>query len=403
MDPTEFDRATAEQIIEQLRAGSPPPEHVRAFTVGRGDQLCALEKLLRDLEDDRGFALLVKANYGAGKSHFLKVVREMALESGYVVSLVVVETKGGVRFNRMDTILGAICRNLEAPGCRRRGLGVLLNAFSDVSPSDLSTTMLDDWNRISSNGNWGLSNYLGSPALYIALRAWVHTDDEGVRKLIDEWFENPVRDNFARKHLWLKLVDDEQFAFNDPRPELQFYSDGVFAFNADGHRQAWAALGDLSMIARIGGYRGVVVLFDEFEDVINLDRRDYQQQAFQNLFRFFDGDSFSGMSCFAVTPDFVAKCRNELINRKVYGFNYARFDQLPSLEIESVQRCHFRQLAMYIQAVYAVAYKADPKILLSADEMTQLVEGLWVVQPPDRVRQGIKAVVHVLDRRLAQI
>ena len=101
MDFSAFDRPTAERIIEQLRYGVPPPEYVRAFTVGRGTQLRALEKSLGHPSGDRGSALLVKANYGGGKSHLLRVVREMALEAGYAVSLVVIDAQGGVRFNRM--------------------------------------------------------------------------------------------------------------------------------------------------------------------------------------------------------------------------------------------------------------------------------------------------------------
>src|SRR5947209_17058510 len=93
-----FDRATAERVVEQLRYGVPPPEHVRAFTVGRATQLRALEESLSHPTNGKGSALLVKANYGSGKSHLLNVVREMALEAGYAVSLVVIDAQGGVRF-----------------------------------------------------------------------------------------------------------------------------------------------------------------------------------------------------------------------------------------------------------------------------------------------------------------
>ena len=121
MDVTVFDRATAERVIEQLRYGVPPPQHVRAFTVGRSKQLVALEKSLDHPSDDKGSALLVKANYGSGKSHLLNVVQEMALEAGYAVSLVAIDAQGGVRFNRMDTIFGAINRELKVRGQRQKG------------------------------------------------------------------------------------------------------------------------------------------------------------------------------------------------------------------------------------------------------------------------------------------
>src|SRR5262249_4715850 len=123
-----FDQATAERVIEQLRYGVPPPEHVRAFTVGREAQLGKLEQSLGHPSVDKGSALLVKANYGSGKSHLLKVVREMALEAGYAVSLVSINAQEGVRFNRMDTIFGAICRELEVKGAKTKGVGALFDA-----------------------------------------------------------------------------------------------------------------------------------------------------------------------------------------------------------------------------------------------------------------------------------
>lgn len=401
MDLTAFDPATAERVIEQLRFGVPPPEHVRAFTVGRADQLHVLEESLAHPRDDRGAALLVKANYGAGKSHLLKVVREMALDARYVVSLVVIDAHGGIRFNRMDTILGAICRELEVPGRCDKGLGTLFDAFAEVSPARVPTAMRSVRKRISSDGRWGLSDYLQSAALYVALRAWIHTDDQDVRDLVSDWFANPFEYRGQRKRLWRQLVANMQSDFLDPRPEWHFYDEQVFAFHTGGHRQAWAALADLQVLARAAGLRGVVVLFDEFEDVIqNLPRRDLQQQAFLNLFRFFDGDRFPGMSYFAVTPDFVAKCKSELLTRGIYSFDYKRFDLLPSFEMESIEHRHFQQLAAYIRSVYAVAYGAEPNVLPSDADMARLVDDLWAVRSPDRVRRAIQGLVSALDEHV---
>lgn len=121
-DISHLDPGTAEGIVEQLRYGVPPPDYVRLFTVGRESQLHELESSLSAPTGGQGNALLVKANYGAGKSHLLKIVREMALDAGYAVSLVVVNAQEGVRFNRLDTIVGSICREMEVDHSGKRGL-----------------------------------------------------------------------------------------------------------------------------------------------------------------------------------------------------------------------------------------------------------------------------------------
>lgn len=89
----------AERIIESLRCGTPPEGHVTEFTVGRGEEVNELKSILLSGSTN---ALLIKSNYGSGKTHLLRLTREMALSSGYAVSLITLDSKSGVRFNRMD-------------------------------------------------------------------------------------------------------------------------------------------------------------------------------------------------------------------------------------------------------------------------------------------------------------
>lgn len=399
-----LDQATAERVVEQLRYGVPPPEHVREFTVGRDAELRALAESLSHPTADRGAALLVKANYGSGKSHLLKVVREMALEAGYAVSLISINTLEGIRFNRMDAIFGAVCRDLEVSRHAQKGVGALFDAFAEMPAGRLPEDLRRVRERISNRGKWDGSDYLRSSAIYVALRAWVAGKSSSARELIEDWFSNPENYRGQRKLLYTELVEELRGAFRDTRREWQFYAEEVFAFHTAGHRQAWDALADLHLLARASGLRGLVLLFDEFEDVIqNLNRRDLQEQAFLNLFRFFEGDRYPGMSYFAVTPDFVAKCKTELLERGVYDFDYRRFDQLPSFEMEPIHRDEFLELAKRIRRVYGGAYGQDPARLMSMAELERTVDELWMVRSPDLVRRAIQGIVRALDDRLAEL
>lgn len=91
---------------------------VKHFTVGRQSEVA---QLLEYLRSNKPCSVLLQANYGSGKTHLLRFLRECALASGFAVSAVTLDAKSAVRFNRMDQILGAIFRNLElpsAPGVR---------------------------------------------------------------------------------------------------------------------------------------------------------------------------------------------------------------------------------------------------------------------------------------------
>jgi hypothetical protein len=240
--------------------------------------------------------------------------------------------------------------------------------------------------------------------MYVALRAWVRAGSPSVRELTKDWLCHPENYRGQRKRLYGGLIEDLRHAFRDPRREWQYYAEEVFSFHASGHRQAWDALADLHVLAQASGLRGLILLVDEFEDVIqNLNRRNLQEQAFLNLFRFFDGDRFPGMSYFAVTPDFVAKCKGELLRRGVYDFDYTRFEQLPSFEMDAIQLAQFLELSARIRNVYGLAYEVDAAGLLPDADLRRAVEQVWNVKSPDRVRRSVQALVKALDDRLETV
>jgi BREX system ATP-binding protein BrxC/D len=391
---------TAERIVENLRYGIPPSGHVRAFTVGRDDQLAQLRASLARGPDDPG-ALLLRANYGAGKSHLLRVTREIALELGYAVSLVEVNAQEGVRFNRMDTILGAVCREIEVGTAGEvRGIGELFDRFCDTSRARLPADVRKAREAISAKGKWDYSEALACPGMFVALRAWALAGDSS-RELISDWLSNPPNYRGQRKVLYERLVGSIRTRARDPRADWQFYYDDVFLFHVAGHRHAWDALADLDLIAKASGLRGMVLLFDEFEDVIqNLNRRDYQENAFMNLFRFFGGARFPGMAYFAVTPDFVRKCKEELLSRGSWDFDYERFDLLQAFELESLSSADGLRLAKRIRDVHGRAYAWDASRYMTDVALRKLVETLWRIDSPDRVRHAIQSVVRELDTQM---
>ena len=397
---SELSPNAAENVIEQLRYGIPPSSASLDLTVGRDSQI---RNLLQSLEPVReNGALLVHANYGAGKSHLLRVLRELALQRGFATSLIVADAQGGVRFNRMDTVFGAICRELEVPESSAKGIGVLFDAYRQATETELSQSFIRERERVSSKQKWDFSDRLTAPGIYVALRAWVHEgDNRSIRDLIEDWLSNPESYRSQRKLLYRNLVEGLRKHFLDTRREWQCYADEVFAFHTGGHRQAWDALTDLHHLALWSGYRGLILLVDEFEDVIqNLSRRNYQEVAFHNLFRFFAGERFPGRAYFAVTPDFAQKCKKELLSRGVYDFDYDSFDNLPYFRLDPINVGDAIKLAKRIREVHAVAYDWKANEALSDGAIQQHCKQQMMVERPDKIRQTIISVVELLDSRL---
>lgn len=392
----------AERILEDLRKGIPPSGFLEFFTVGRKDQI---EWLNSHLSDGGSYALLLKANYGAGKSHLLQLIQEKALAAGFATSLVVLDASSGVRFNRMDQIFGAIIRNLRIKhkDGYSDGLREVLDFLARSAESAKAKPRARNhffWAKVTNNWSWDYSEHLASPALFVAFRAWAATNSTTVRELIIDWLSFPENYRSRRKELHQMLVTNLRRHFRDPRPEWQFYSDGVFCFHSSGYQSCWNALADIHRMTIECGLPGTVILFDEFEDVLNnLRRINFKEAAFWNLFRFVSGDRFTGKTFYAVTPSFAQKCKKLLIENDRWDFDYSAFDKLQTFEMSPLSERNLLDLANRISAVHerAYSYKIDSK---GKERIKKVVSNSAKLAVQDRARHAIKLTVAALDEYL---
>jgi len=168
----------------------------------------------------------------------------------------------------------------------------------------------------------------------------------------------------------------------------------------DRYDQAWYYLNELHQRSMRSsyGFKGLVILFDEFEDVLtNLRDIRYQNTAFQNLFRFYQGTAFQGMSFFAVTPEFCRTSERRISNRGCWNSTYAQLYQLPTFQMSPITVEQLYELARRIRHVHKIAYDwvgntTDIQIFL--DKVVQEV-GNSPVQ--DRSRLAISEIVKRLD------
>ncbi|HPD61127.1 MAG TPA: DUF2791 family P-loop domain-containing protein, partial [Thermodesulfobacteriota bacterium] len=361
----------AQKIIEELRKGIPPDGYVHHFTVGRKSEIDTLNNRLS--QQEKG-ALLLKANYGSGKTHLLRFIKERALQEGYIVSSVALDAKGAVRFNRMDQMLGAICRGLEVPHFNnQRGIRPFFNHLCDTINSSKLTAGACVWRDLTNNWRWDFSQVLEAPALFIAIRAWF-TDKPSVHDLIEAWLFEPWIYRSQRKMLYEKLILELRNFFRDPRSNWQFYDGGIFEFHSQNYFQSWAILRDFHKLAKEAGFKGFIILFDEFEDVIqNLKNVRFQQMAFWNLFEFYLGGQFDGMTYFAVTPDFAQKCKMMLLDKGIWDYDFSMFDKLPTFEMSPLTVEELENLAMKILDTHGIAYDWEPDLIMKISELTKIV------------------------------
>jgi hypothetical protein len=177
----------------------------------------------------------------------------------------------------------------------------------------------------------------------------------------------------------------------------------VFWFHTQGYAQSWSALRDLQRLLCESGLKGLVLLFDEYEDVVtNLRNVAHQEAAFWNLFQFHAGKQFPGLSFFAVTPEFLEKCVTLLKNKDRQNYDYARFKAIPTFQMTPLDVKELEELAMRILEAHGVAYEWEPDVVMRAKELDQIVRKTASISVQDRARHTIITVVKALDRLLEQ-
>ena len=112
----------ARAIIEDLRKGSVPIDYVPFFTVGRQSWLKFIEEDLDNYIAEGGAKVrFINGDYGDGKTHFMSIIRHLALEKNFAVSFVVLTREVPIhKFEIVyQTIVRQLCGSFEGVGIRR--------------------------------------------------------------------------------------------------------------------------------------------------------------------------------------------------------------------------------------------------------------------------------------------
>lgn len=126
----------ARAIIEDLRKGSVPIDYVPFFTVGRQNWLKFIEEDLDDYIAEGGAKVrFINGDYGDGKTHFMSVIKHLALKKKFAVSFVVLTREVPIhKFEVVyQTIVRQLCGFFEGVGIRQLVDGWIENLKADLT------------------------------------------------------------------------------------------------------------------------------------------------------------------------------------------------------------------------------------------------------------------------------
>jgi hypothetical protein len=139
VEETPLSEQEARQALEALRLGVVPAQGLKRLTVGRERELLRCGEVLA-----RGRGMqVVLGGYGAGKSHLLSVVEQMAIEAGFAVASAAFDPEELPPSHPLR-LYAALLRTLRLPGRGQDGLAGALGPLTGSS-RHLSGDRQDRW------------------------------------------------------------------------------------------------------------------------------------------------------------------------------------------------------------------------------------------------------------------
>lgn len=376
----------ARAIIEELRKGSVPADYVPFFTVGRDHWLTFIQDDLKNYIAEGGAKVrFLSGDYGDGKTHFMSVIRHLALQSDFAVSFVVLTRE--VPIHKFEAVYQAICRQLRG-------------RFSGVGIRDLLAQWLDDLARrkaVTLDQLADLAETLRSlPGMNInfanALAALAYNrfaplgekekqeDRDAGREIMLHWFE----------------------AGKVTKRELKPF--GIFeVVNKSNSKQM---LNSLNAFLRFSGHKGLILLLDELETVI-AQSASVRNAAYENVRLLIDNSEQAQYFhiFFAIIPDV-------LLSEKGFKSYDALWSRVRS--IGQKKRLNYRgvlidlhrtplaakellELGRCLRRIHEISYRWEAADKIPDKLLTELCRNQDKMGLLSEVRLFVKQVIRILD------
>jgi hypothetical protein len=352
-------REQARQAFQYLKRGVTPQEGIEYFTVGRCNELQILGGLLNETAGGASSHLFLEADYGAGKSHFLKASESAALKVGLAVSWVTIDGYNHA-FNHPSRYLHSLLENLRVPTLPHRGLASLCQYW--------------------------LSN--------------------GERENLFRWAvrEGPSRFQQAVWSMAMGYDEDKSAALSDrsiiESRDIQFKS-GRHYFS-----DVYARIKMVVKLCLAVGLKGCLFLFDEVECISTLLQNIRSHLiSYEILCELAASRQFAhSMFIFATTPDFSRRLAEDSCMSAAYGGEYSvavsfidrwRRQCVNRLSLTRISRNENETLFLRLRDMHGYAYAWKPAERLADDLVRAFVEAGYRYALGER--EIVKAFVNLLE------
>lgn len=393
----EVSRREADTIIEQLRGGTPPQHSASAYSSGMDEFLGVVRRRHLAPEPVAGKVRFVHGSWGSGKTHFFRLLTEVAFEEGWLVSSVELSAQE-TPFNKFELVLFSIVRNI-APPAPSEGIGSSA-PFGDVlravlekeagGEGDLPTAFQRLSERLFADASIDID------VKRIVRAYWETFTGESVdevvleerRGLLLQWFAGEAHKTTMRNEFGVQKVVSKE--------------------------NARIILTSLTALIQLLGFKGLLILFDESEMTHSTMSKSSLKQAHNNLLHLLNetGEVPGLFLIYAAVPEFFTDPKTGVI---IYGALAARIGPVPDHGPKSLDKvwnldAHANEPAVYeeaaekIRRLYEIAYPDECDSLLPIAELRSRIATVVDEHGPyhatSRWRVVIKETTKLLDNCL---
>ena len=398
MSAAALDSTAAEDVIESLRKGIPPQRFVSSYASGNETFLGNVRKRHLDTASTRGRIRFISGSWGAGKTHFLRLLREEAFSAGYLVSTVELSADS-TPFNKFEQVFFEIVRKITSPEMYNEGDVTRTDPFAEVLRRHL-------FGAPASSGD-----VVSHDRLQQAREQLMRSSDLDIdfRRMIAHYWETFLSEGGDPAALEERRGQIMQWFAGEGTIGLYRREYGVQKLV--NRTNARSMLQSLSRFAIDAGHRGLLILLDEAEMAYSIMRKAALKQAHNNLLHLINSieESEGLFLVYAATPDFFI---DEKYGVNIYGALSQRIgrpedrapralDRVWNLDALETSPDDFTSAASKIREIYLMAFPDVADELLSDASLREQV-GELVAQHPEfshvsKWRVVVTGTVTILD------
>lgn len=368
----------ARAIIEGLRKGLVPTDYVAFFTVGRQNWLKFIEEDLDNfIAEGGGKVRFINGDYGDGKTHFMSVIRQLALQKQFASSFVVLTRD--VPIHKFELVYQEIASQLrgqfEGSGIRSLLQHWVEKMREEGSDHEELAHTLRSAPRMDLNFVHALMGLLRTPA-----------ETESAEELADaqealyQWFEGKkvTKKALAKFHVFEALKKSNAKVF----------------------------LHSLVAFLKLTGHKGLILLFDELETVL-AQGASIRNAAYENIRLLMDNAEHAEYLelFFSLIPDVLLsekgfKSYDALWSRvRTVGeselLNYR--GTLVDLHKTPLKRQELVDLGVSLRQIHEISYRWNAQELVPDHFIAEICKKQEEMGVLSEVRLFIKQMIRLLD------